>query len=58
MAQGSTYGVAHENGVLLHSSVELKGVFSSRVENFLSVTSDVLWDVGTGVRILIKKLIT
>jgi hypothetical protein len=28
------------------------------VENFPSVTSDVLWDVGRGFRILIKKLIT
>jgi hypothetical protein len=24
-------------------------------ENFLGVTSDVLWDVGRGFRILIKK---
>jgi hypothetical protein len=27
-------------------------------EKFLGVTSDVLWDVGRGLRILIKKLIT
>jgi hypothetical protein len=34
------------------------GVFSSWDEKFGGVTSNVLWDVERGVRILIKKLIT
>jgi hypothetical protein len=35
-----------------------EGVFSFWGNKFYGVTLDVSWDVGRGIRILIKKLIT
>jgi hypothetical protein len=40
------------------SYAKLRGCLVPGVQNFLGVTSDALWDVGKGVWILIKKLIT
>jgi hypothetical protein len=37
---------------------EQRGCSDPQVKKILGVKSDVLWDVGRGVRILTKKLIT